>query len=305
MLVKCTLSAYTSALQPLELSAGLHLREDALLEPPTIGHSALILLGLCDACRLALVDPDQSMQESVDGLARGILSMQTETGAFGIEFENRDDVLSGIEFFPGEAMLALMSVYELSSKAVPQMVNETTRRSIAASMKRAFEFYSSFYYGGEVDVNYNVWQILAFARYHDALDVDQASIRDGVKRYIIDMCEAICNSRSWKQQLDRGTSFYVNLNTVEIACGLDALAEGIRIARKDDQRSDLAEAFRIRAVNAMQFLEWAQGRVPEDSVPGRGGLGYGGVQVLEQRLDVTGHALSALMKLRDASVFLQ
>jgi hypothetical protein len=29
---------------------------------------------------------------------------------------------------------------------------------------------------------------------------------------------------------------------------------------------------------------------------GRGGLGYGGVQVLEQRLDVTGHAISALTK---------
>ncbi|KAL7551832.1 hypothetical protein ACHAWF_015026 [Thalassiosira exigua] len=302
--IRSTLAAYGSDLIPMS-SGGSHLREDVLLEPPTIGHSALLLLGLCDSCRSSVVYPDEATRGAVEGLTRGILSMQAENGAFGIEFGNRDDCLSGIEFFPGEAMLALMSAYELSSTTAHPMIDETTRASILSSMDRAFEFYSSFYYEGDVDVNYNIWQILAFARYHDALDVGRASERDEVKRYILDMCDQLCGSRSWKHQLARGTSFYVNLDTVEIACGLDALAEGIRVAsRDDDDASDLAESFRTHAENAMRFLEWARGRVPEDSALGRGGLGYGGVQVLEQRLDVTGHALSALLKLRDLPVLL-
>ena len=37
-------------------------------------------------------------------------------------------------------------------------------------------------------------------------------------------------------------------------------------------------------------------------IVGSGGLGYGGIQVFEQRLDVTGHAISALVKLQKLSV---
>jgi len=37
-------------------------------------------------------------------------------------------------------------------------------------------------------------------------------------------------------------------------------------------------------------------------IVGNGGLGYGGIQVFEQRLDVTGHAISALVKLHKLAV---
>ena len=57
--------------------------------------------------------------------------------------------------------------------------------------------------------------------------------------------------------------------------------------------------FQMHARNAVYFLEWSQDQVADDCVVGKGGLGYGGIQVLEQRLDVTGHAISALMKLRE------
>jgi hypothetical protein len=39
-----------------------------------------------------------------------------------------------------------------------------------------------------------------------------------------------------------------------------------------------------------------QNQVPLNDF-GCGGLGFGGIQVMEQRLDVTGHAVSALAKL--------
>jgi hypothetical protein len=109
------------------------------------------------------------------------------------------------------------------------------------------------------------------------------------------MCEDIIQSKSWKYELARGQSFYPNLDTIEIACGLDALADGMRVARATaDAR---LEAFERQAKNAVSFLQWAQEQVPPNVAVGRGGLGYGGVTVLEQRLDVTGHAISALTKL--------
>ena len=121
-----------------------------------------------------------------------------------------------------------------------------------------------------------------------------------VAKYVLDLCQEICQSRSWKYQLARGQSFYINLETVEIACGLDALAEGIRVAQAE-KAEDLVRMFRMHATNAVYFLKWSQEQIPSNAPVGRGGLGYGGVQVFEQRLDVTGHAISALTKLMNLS----
>ena len=99
------------------------------------------------------------------------------------------------------------------------------------------------------------------------------------------------------RMFSRGRSFYPNLVTVEIACGLDAVRmQGSRVAFEQKREEDLKLLLR-NADNAVEFLCWAQDRVPEDAIVGYGGLGYGGLQVMEQRLDVTGHALSGMSKL--------
>jgi hypothetical protein len=82
---------------------------------------------------------------------------------------------------------------------------------------------------------------------------------------------------------------------VENACGLDALAGGIRVSNMEGDAKRM-ENFQT---NAMYFLQWVQDPVPESSKTGRCGLGYGGVQALELRLDATGHAMCALAKLRN------
>lgn len=302
--IKCTLSFYYSSLRPIDLGMKIHLHEDVLMEAPNIGHSALLLLGLCNNLRLSNCDEhDEDTLEMVDGLTQGILSMQMPSGAFAIEFGKEDDnYINGIEFFPGEAMLSLMTAHELSTTDMPDILEESTRNAILPAMARAFEFYSNYYHTQDVDINYNIWQVLAFAKYHDALH-DNRTERENVTGYILELCQEICQSRSWKYQLARGQSFYINLETVEIAVGLDSLAEGIRIAQEEKQ-DDLAKMFKMHATNALYFLKWATDQVPDSCAVGRGGLGYGGVQVLEQRLDVTGHAISALVKLRDLSVLL-
>mmetsp|Transcript_5041 Transcript_5041/g.10599 ORF Transcript_5041/g.10599 Transcript_5041/m.10599 type:complete len:105 (-) Transcript_5041:114-428(-) len=91
-----------------------------------------------------------------------------------------------------------------------------------------------------------------------------------------------------------GRGFYPNLQTLEIACGLDAVVQGIDVAYRAGRELE-GRMLRAHAKNALAFLKFAQDQVPADSA-GAGGLGYGGVQVFEQRLDVTGHAVAALTK---------
>ena len=299
--IKCTLSAYQSNLQPNNVaidggSRGLYLHEDTLLETPTIGHSALLLLGVIGLS--ILEQDDKVIQDAVNGLVVGILSQQSDAnGAFYTEFGS-NDYLRGIEFYPGEAILSLLHAHELTTA--------TLQQSILQSIDKAYTFYSNYYYTSDTNVNYNIWQILAFAKYYDVLissnNIIQPTRIEEVKKYVLDMCQEICTSKSWKYQLYRGKPFYPNISTVEIACGLDALAEGIRLtqsAGNDDDTTNLCDMFQMHAKNAVYFLEWSQDQVADDCVVGKGGLGYGGIQVLEQRLDVTGHAISALMKLRE------
>jgi len=238
---------------------------------------------------------------SIDGLVRGILSMQRPSdGAFRIEFGDNcsatGDVYRGIDFFPGEAMLALMDAYHLSEQ-YDGILDTSTRDAIVPSMERAFVFYCDYYHQRNADVNYNIWQIQAYAKFFDTLDrTGRSEHARLLATHILCMCQDVINSKAWKYELSRGCSFYTNLNTVEIVCGLDALADGIRIALAIDD-GQMAALLQRNARNAICFIQWMQDQVPFNSPAGYGGLGYGGVRVLEQRLDVTGHAISALTKL--------
>jgi hypothetical protein len=303
--VSGTLQFYSASFTSVHGDSGgaITLNRSALQESPNIAHSALFILASAGALRLSLFSEDNNeIPLPVDGLTRGILSMQRNDGAFKIEFgasEDDNNVYRGIEFYPGEAMVALMDVYELSGKT-DGILDESTRQAILPAMERAFAFYADFYHQGNVGTNYNIWQVQAFARLFDALR-EQTSTKQKatcVAKYVLELCRDIVNSKSWKYELARGSSFYPNLETVEIACGLDALVDGIRVAlvvEEDDKEQ--ATLFWTRATNAVNFLQWAQDQVPPESTVGRGGLGYGGIQVLEQRLDVTGHAISAVTKL--------
>ena len=274
---------------------GVALSSDILLEPPNIAHSAFVLLASAGALRLSLFQ-DMTEVPPMDGLTRGILSMQRNDGAFRIEFGS-EDVYRGIEFYPGEAMVALMDVYEVSASSTHGILDASTRQAILPAMERAFAFYADFYHRGNVETNFNIWQVQAFTRLFDALhnseneqNKNQATL---VANFILELCQNIVDSRSWKE-LARGPSFYPNLETVEIACGLDALAQGIRVAL-EVARDMEATRFWTNAENAVNFLKAVQDQVPPQLI-GSGGLGYGGIQALELRLDVTGHAISALTK---------
>ena len=287
--VRSTLEYYLKSLDYTE-HIGLTLKGDVILEPVNIGHSALLMLAACNALELNIMVEDDinNVRSSINDLALGVLSMQLENGALSTYFGNTD-YFKGLAFFPGEAMLALITAFQHN------ILDTRTKDAVIPAMMKAFSFYCDYHKTGDVDMNYNIWQVMAFSALHESLGVQLEN--NDVASYILEMCAEICESTAWKYELRRGQSFYANLKTVEIACGLDALVDGIRIA-KIRHEEELASHFERNAANAVHYLSWAQSQVPESSIVGYGGLGYGGTYVLEQRLDVTGHALSALVKLQ-------
>ncbi|KAL3766468.1 hypothetical protein ACHAWO_004643 [Cyclotella atomus] len=288
--VRCTVDFYLQSLSPMQQNCLIPSKE-ILLEPVNIGHSALLLLAMCNSLELNIIEDHEihDVKNAIDGLTSGIILMQLDNGAFSTYFGD-DDFHKGIAFFPGEAMLALVTAYKF------ELLDPSRSQAVLQTILSAFDFYSNYHDTGDADMNYNIWQVIAFSGLYDCLN-DQREKQTQVATYILTMCQEICQSKSWKYQLARGQSFYVNLETVEIACGLDALVEGISVATLE-QEIELVGLFERNAANAIQFLSWMQSHVPESCVVGRGGLGYGGVCVLEQRLDVTGHAISALTKLQ-------
>lgn len=258
-----------------------------LPEPSNIAHSAMYILASLGALELGMIsDNDISvLSHNINGLTQGLLAQQQENGGYSTQFDNLDSVYQGIDFYSGEAMLALLEAYRFSlDSATAGILDSSVQQAILPSLQRAFGFYHDYYRQANPDANYNIWQIQAFARFYCHCD----SPGNAVYQYVVDMCNDIVASKSWKYELARGRSLYPNLQTVEIACGLDALVDGIQIASEADRPLLVRQAH-----NAVEFLEWSLDLVPEGV---KGGLGYGGTQVMEQRLDVTGHAISALTK---------
>jgi len=270
-------ASYTSA------SCGsLVLDYDILREPPNLAHSALSLLSSTGALRLSLFDQDMTEVPPLNALASAVLSMQCQDGAFRVEFGS-EEVYRGIEFYPGEAMVALMEVYQLSA-SMSSILDISTRQAIVPAVVRAFHFYADFYHKGNVDTNYNIWQVQAFARLFHVLHDNESEHHNRnqatlVADFVIELCEGLVKSRAWKE-LARGRSFYPNLQTVEIACGLDAIVEGINVALPMSLDVEAA-LFWTNAENAVHFLKSVQDQIQPDAV-GCGGLGFGGLQALEQ-----------------------
>lgn len=282
---------------------------------PNLGHSALKILACVGAVQLNWMDhchekSNDNTTNCLDGLAQGILSLQRSDGAFYTEFrrnadDNENDIYRHMDFYPGEAMVALLELYTLSARCTgtTRLLHPSTQAKILSSLQHAFDFYETYYRQQAPATNFNVWQIQAFANlFHVCQDTNNKNRK--IAKYVLAMSRDICLSRAWKYELVRGRSFYPNIQTLEIVCGLDALVDAITVATTtiskqddDDDDKDMIGLLNQNIHNAVDFVQWSLDRIPVDAAVGRGGLGYGGVQVMEQRLDVTGHAMSALTKL--------
>jgi hypothetical protein len=331
-LIPVTTPATTSG-STTQTSSCLQLSSDHLQEASHIGHSAMMILAVIGSFQVSSSSSSLSalqQQRIIEALAWGILSMQRDDGAFCISFDKGqqdDNVYTDIEFYPGEAMVALAEVYHLgwAFPGPATAFTTTLDNAILLALRRAFLFYSDYYFhqGTSNGANYSIWQIQAFTRLFRLLRSSQPTavgsistnddsddddhddnLLQSIGFYVVALAETVLGSNAWKYQLARGPSFYANLNTIEIACGLDALGDAMLLDMADiTAKSDesFEQIWPQRVDEAVRFFEWTLSKVPPEAVRGTGGLGFGGTVVREQRLDVTGHALSALIKLQSSS----
>lgn len=302
--VQTTVDSYGQSF--CSLSQGVSLDPANLRETATLAHSALFILAAVGALESASLSRDE-MDLPWQELVRGMLSRQRPDGSFASHFGTGETCTndSDVAFVPGQAVTALLQVYEYSqTHCESRLVDEDTSTQILDAAVRALAFYRSYSQTHQVDANFPIWQVQAFARLEVVLE--NIHVHDDNKLleshlisasdYVLDLCQSICASPAWRM-VRRGPSFFANLSTLEVACGLDALAHGMRVARSKQAAVHAVvdlDTLERNAECGVDFLEWSLQRL-DGASPFFGGLGYGGLQVMEQRLDVTGHALSALV----------
>ena len=240
-------------------------------EPSSIAHSAFLALALA---RSELPDKVRRFAP----LADGILRQQREDGSYKIFFDSVPD--SGEELYPAEAMLALLEAHRLTGDADP-----------LESVERGFAHYKRDYYDrGRVQPDLRLffanWQSQAGRLLFEA--TARPELKELVRAFLFELHDRI---------IDRG--FYDRVARkpeaqacVEVACGLEGLADAYAIAVSSRDRRTIN--YRRCIGTALGFLVRAQ-RTTGCTDRERGGFG-GSLGNREQRIDVTGHVVSGFIK---------
>jgi hypothetical protein len=255
----------------VELDGGLILAPNHLGEPSSIAHSAFLLLALLHA-------PSPLDARRIAGLAEGILRQQRPDGSYKIYFSTRAD--EGEELYPGEAMLALAEAY----KRV-----RDSRYLCSAALGLGYYDAGYFRRGRVPDdllVFFANWQSQA-ARLLAESAPDVALGRDAAC-YVCRMHDRVIY-RGFYEDVERHPDRQAS---VEVACAMEGLNDAYALVR----RSDAVRAERYRrcictGLDHLLRLQCREGGTERE----HGGFGMS-LGDRTQRIDVTGHAASALMK---------
>jgi hypothetical protein len=240
-------------------------------EQSSIAHSAFLALALA---RSDLPDKIQRLTPLIEA----ILHQQRKDGSYKIFFDAEPD--SGEELYPAEAMLALLDAYRLTSDA-----------RYLDSVERSFAHYQHAYYDrGRVQPAFLVffanWQSQAGRLLFEA--TTKAQVKDLVHAFLFELHDRVIESGFY----DRVAHEPEAQACVEVACGLEGLADAYAIAAlSQDPR---VRDYRRCILTALGFLMRAQ-RTTGCTDRERGGFG-GSLAIREQRIDVTGHVASGFIK---------
>jgi hypothetical protein len=241
-------------------------------ESSSIAHSAFLALALV---RSNLPDKVQRLTP----LANGILRQQRENGSYKIGFFDAVPD-TGEELYPAEAMLSLLEAHRLT---------EDTR--CLESVERGFAYYKRDYYDrGLVDLDSMVffanWQSQAGRPLFEA--TLNPAVKDLVRAVLFALHDRIIENGFY----DRVARRPERQACVEVACGLEGLADAYAVAVSSQDRRT-AEYRRCIGI-ALAFLLRAQ-RTTGCTARELGGFG-GSLTSREQRIDVTGHGASGFIK---------
>jgi hypothetical protein len=260
----------------------LFLDSRRLGESSNIAHSAFMLLALLHAPRQRPRHPSVPAEDerlrTIAGLAEGILRQQRPDGSYRIYFRDLPD--EGEELYSGEAMLALLEAY----RQVPD-------ERYAHSAERGLSYCDAQYFRRgrvteDVLVFFANWQSQAGRLLFEC--TPSAALKQQVAGYVFRMQDRIIECGFYEnvqRQPDRQVS-------VEVACALEGLNDAYAIARATND--DRAEGYRQRICAGLDYLfrlQCTAGSAQRE----RGGFGLS-FQDRTQRIDITGHAASAMMK---------
>ena len=237
----------------------------------SIAHSAFLALALS---RSEFPDKIQRLAPLTDG----ILRQQRKDGSYKIFFDAELD--SGEELYPAEAMLSLLEAYRLTRDA-----------RYLDSVERSFAHYKRAYYDrGRVQSDFLVffanWQSQAGRLLFEA--TTKPKVKDLVRAFLFELHDLAIESGFY----DRVARQPEAQACVEVACGLEGLADAYAIAALSEDRR--TGAYRRCVLTALGFLMRAQ-RTTSCTDRERGGFG-GSLAIREQRIDVTGHVASGFIK---------
>jgi hypothetical protein len=237
----------------------------------SIAHSAFLALALS---RSEFPDKIRRLAPLIDG----ILRQQRKDGSYKIFFDAEPD--SGEELYPAEAMLSLLEAYRLTRDA----------RHLD-SVERGFAHYKRAYYDrGRVQPDLLVffanWQSQAGRLLFEA--TTKPNVKDLVRAFLFELHDLVIASGFYDRVARRPQA----QACVEVACGLEGLADAYAIAAssRDRRMADYGRCVRT----ALGFLMRAQ-RTTGCTDRERGGFG-GSLAAREQRIDVTGHVASGFIK---------
>ncbi|RPJ00079.1 MAG: hypothetical protein EHM36_15125, partial [Deltaproteobacteria bacterium] len=202
-----------------------------LEEPSSIAHSAFMLLSLVHS-RL----PDR--KEKVRLLADGILVQQRPDGSYKIYFgSERDD---GLDFYPGEAMFALLEAYKMTSE-----------KKYLESVEQGFVYYKTRYY----ERNRVQPSLLAFfANWQSQFCrllyeyTQREELKNQVREYVFQLHDRIVE-RNFYERVRRYPEKQVS---VEVACALEGLNDAYAIA--PEEYEDLRKRYHESLCISLAYL---------------------------------------------------
>ena len=240
------------------------------ITPETIGlgYSAFVILTL-----LELEHPRR--EEYLEQFANGILSLQEPSGEYRTYFFS--DLDANQDYFPGEACLALMSLYE-----------KTGDERVLNSVKRAFLHYSE-YWESHRRTAFASWQIQALERLHSATNYER------VRAFVFEMADFVI--RYHRPDTDcRGS----RLNGVFVSSRVEGINRAYKLAQ------DIGDTLRVACYGnyireASDYLVDLQFSDPA-AHPQRAIGGFPAKKEPKLRVDRNQHAIAALIGARRLGV---
>jgi hypothetical protein len=229
-----------------------------------MGHSAFVILTL-----LEMEHPRRD--EYLEQFANGILSLQEPSGEYRTYFFS--DLDANQDYFPGEACLALMSLYE-----------RTRDERILDSVKSAFLYYSRYWDDRQTTAFAN-WHIQAHERLHAVTNYE--AVRD----FVFDMADMLIR---YHEPDERCADF--SLKGVFVASRVEGLNRAYKLARDigHTARMECYGSFIREASDYLVDLQFTDPLRYSRAAIG----GFPGKKEPKLRADRNQHAVTALIEAR-------